>query len=391
MANGGIIIVVALTIIALGIFAFIATRPSVLSTNTGTKTSTATKTSSGPTSTSVRTGTSISTNTGTGPTSTGTGSGISTSSGTGNGVSTSTGTGITSLQPVAGLSVTGINTYDSVSLIWDAYLLPPASSYQVESQSVTLGGVFVLASNVTFLTTTSARVSGLYANEQYRFRVRANTSLGTSPPNTAVTTTTATLSYAVTNLYPVPQSTAIGVSWDATPQAYSYTVQYKPVADTTWINLTDVTTQLYWQITNLQINTTYLIRVATYPLLITGARGSIGPFTETSSTTLGLSAITGLQWYCGQTQIGPHQLVWNRVQGTTGYRVQIGEYPTSGEPVFSNLRDTEGEDTDFLVINYPADFEPNPSNPNNRYFRVAGKTASEIGPYSTPTNFQCAL
>lgn len=166
---------------------------------------------------------------------------------------------ITSCVPacdtVRNLTVTGI-TANSVQLSWD----PSGAGSFTAEYAISGSGIWIAAGNTP---ATTISITGLSASTSYDFRVYADCS-GT-PLYSLVSTasTSAAVSCNVpagTTTISIAQNSATA-SWAAVSGATSYTLQYKRTADPTFTTVVTNITGLYYDMTNLILNTSYTWQV----------------------------------------------------------------------------------------------------------------------------------
>ncbi len=245
--------------------------------------------------------------------------------------------------PTAITSLTGDASDKSVSLRW--LPIDDASYYEIEAD----GQLF--QNGISFF----AELKGLIPGTAHQYRVRAVNEYGTGPWSSPLTLTTNKLPTPV-QVKDKPEDKAIGLTWEAVPQATSYQVE----ADG---QLQTFTTPSFTH-NGLTPETTH-----TYRVRATGAEGTSGWSATLTVKTLPLKPIAPatVNALAGKDYV---TLTWNQVSGATAYEVEI-----DGKVVVDNFNETRYTDT--LL---------DPFTPHT--YRVRSKTDAVEGEWTLPVSIQ---
>lgn len=206
---------------------------------------------------------------------------------------------------------TGLNTINvmdhTATIVWNS--IPGATSYTVQYKLNTSTDWY----NGGTIPDTTLGLGGLSTNALYDWRVRSNCN-GTF--SYAQFTTLPPICRVPAALSAIVVDTTATVSWSATIYGTSYTVQYKPAADTGWLTAGNTTGNTFY-ITGMMQNTLYDWRVKGNCAFDTSAYAQAQFTTNTpicaTPTGLSVSYSPGLVT----------TLKWNAVPGATSYRVDL--------------------------------------------------------------------
>jgi len=208
-------------------------------------------------------------------------------------------------SPPTSLNTTNI-TSSSATLNWTA--APSSASYTVQYKLSTAAAWTSAGST----SSTTKNITGLTANSNYAWTVKADCS-AFAPDANFVTTGTSGCP-APTNLSTsnITQTGAL-FNWAAVPGATGYTVQYKTAAGTTWTSANATTTS--FNISGLTASTGYVWQVK--------ASCSSGYSTQVTFVTPGTTGCAApLNLNATNITSTGATLSWSVVQGATGYTVQ---------------------------------------------------------------------
>jgi len=203
---------------------------------------------------------------------------------------TASGGGGGSCGTPSGLASTPSGTSAVVS--WAA--VSGATTYNVQYRTGT--GAWVAVGPIS-APTTNASLTPLLAATPYEFQVKANCGLqvGNWSASSNFTTTSASCGTPTNVTSTNVTSSSADVSWVAVSGASSYTLQYKPLAGSTWTTLTNVTSPS--SLSALTASTAYVYQVKAICNGVDGPYSSIGTFSTLAGTSgcgdpINLSALT---------------------------------------------------------------------------------------------------
>jgi hypothetical protein len=208
--------------------------------------------------------------------------------------------------PPASLSATNI-TSSSATLNWAP--APSSASYTVQYKLST-ASTWTSAGSTS---STSINITGLTANSNYTWSVKADCS-AFAPEASFATTGSSSGCTAPTNLSTSNiTQTGASMNWAAVTGATGYTVQYKTSAASTWTSVNATTTSI--NVSGLTANTSYVWQVK--------ASCSPGYSTQVNFATTGTTGCAApLNLNATNITSTGATLNWSAVQGATGYTVQ---------------------------------------------------------------------